>query len=143
MTRTATCVIVDTSALVAITDVEASAEQLSKAIAGSSAARIPAPVLVEFERVTTKRGSKANPKATKALDALLVAGAEIEPFTAEDARAAMEANSKHGVGNNRGGTLNLLDLMVYAVARRLGEPILCTGRDFAATGIPIHPASRD
>lgn len=67
---------------------------------------------------------------------------EIEPFTAEDAEIAGEANRAHGKGNGKGGTLNLLDLMVYAMARRLAEPILCTGRDFAATGIDIHPASR-
>lgn len=36
----------------------------------------------------------------------------------------------------------MLDVMVYCLARRLGRPILCTGRDFAATDAAIHPASR-
>jgi ribonuclease VapC len=44
--------------------------------------------------------------------------------------------------NGRGGRLNLLDLMVYAAARRTGLPILCTGADFAASGAAVHPASR-
>ncbi len=60
----------------------------------------------------------------------------------EDAHLAEAANEAHGTGNHRGGTLNLLDLMVYGMAKRTGRPILCTGRDFAATGIAIHPASR-
>ena len=46
------------------------------------------------------------------------------------------------MGNSKGGKLNLLDLMVYAVAKRTGRPILCTGRDFASTDADIHPASR-
>lgn len=66
----------------------------------------------------------------------------VHAFDADDAAVAAEANMAHGTGNGRGGSLNLLDLMVYAVARRLGLPILCTGRDFAATGIDLHPASR-
>ena len=31
------------------------------------------------------------------------------------------------------GATSLLDLMVYAVARERGEPLLCTGKSFAAT----------
>ena len=46
------------------------------------------------------------------------------------------------MGNSKGGKLNLLDLMVYAVAKRTGRPILCTGRDFASADADIHPASR-
>jgi ribonuclease VapC len=38
--------------------------------------------------------------------------------------------------------LNLLDLMVYAVAKERGMPLLCTGNDFATTDLAIHPASR-
>ena len=38
--------------------------------------------------------------------------------------------------------LNLLDLMVYAVAKERGEPPLCTGNDFATTDLVMHPASR-
>lgn len=67
---------------------------------------------------------------------------QVEPFTAADAELASRANMEHGAGNGRGGRLNLIDLTVYAVARRLDRPILCTGTDFASTGIAIHPNSR-
>jgi hypothetical protein len=41
-----------------------------------------------------------------------------------------------------GKALGLLDLMVYAVAKERGEPLLCTGRDFATTDLVTHAASR-
>lgn len=36
----------------------------------------------------------------------------------------------------------MLDLMVYVVAKERGEPLLCTGKDFAASDLRIHSASR-
>jgi ribonuclease VapC len=132
-------VIVDTSALVAIAQHEPGSERLAEAIAGGGL--VPAPVLVEFQRVVTDRGAHPAAGAQSVLEQLLVKLA-VEPFTAEDAQIAAAANLEHGAGNRRGGRLNLLDLMVYAVARRTGLPILCTGADFAAAGAPLHPASR-
>jgi ribonuclease VapC len=90
----------------------------------------------------TKRGSRPAPAAEELLSNLLGAELRIEPFTAADAEQASRANMEHGVGNGRGGRLNLIDLMVYAVARRLDRPILCTGTDFASTGVAVHPDSR-
>jgi ribonuclease VapC len=54
-----------------------------------------------------------------------------------------EAHRLHGLGNGRGGRLNMLDAMVYCGAKRLKRLILCTGRDFASTDAAIHPASRN
>jgi ribonuclease VapC len=133
--------IVDSSALVAVYRRERGFEALLAAI--ELRARIPTPVLVEFERVVTMGGSLPPDKARSFLSQMTREfGAIVEPFTAEDAAIASEANVEHGAGNGRGGRLNLLDLMVYATARRLSLPILCTGTDFALTGIPIHSASR-
>src|SRR3546814_319382 len=63
-------------------------------------------------------------------------------FTADHAQIAIEAEPRYGSGNGNGGPLNLLDLMVYAVAKERGEPLLCTGKDFAATDVILHEASR-
>jgi len=104
---------------------------------------VPAPVLVEFHRVATKRGSVPARQVIAFLDNLIGRELSVEPFTAEDSEIAAAANLAHGAGNGRGGRLNLVDLMVYATARRLELPILCTGTDFASTGIDLHPASRD
>lgn len=130
--------IVDTSALIAIAEAEPGSDALIDAIADGGL--VPAPVLVEFRRVVTKRGLRVHPGAEIILSDLLTR-LSVEPFTAGDADIAGDANMKFGAGNGRGGTLNLLDLMVYAVARRTGRPILCTGRDFSATDAHVHRSS--
>ncbi len=133
--------IVDTSALVAVAFEELGAEALLRTII-TNPALIPAPVIVEYERVVTDRGATANPGAAALLAQIFAQGAQIATFTDDDARFAAQANTIHGKGNGRGGTLNLLDLMVFGMAQRLGLPILCTGRDFKAAGARLHPASR-
>lgn len=104
---------------------------------------LPAPVLIEFARVTTDRGKTRNTVADTMLRFMLRSQLTVEALTPDDAQVAVDANFDLGSGNGRGGTLNFGDLMVYAVARRLGAPILCTGRDFAATGAALDPTSRD
>jgi ribonuclease VapC len=134
-------VIVDTSALVAIAGGEANSEALSDAIF-QEGGRLPAPAMTEFHRVVTRKGSQSNPRAMDALAFLMENGLSCEPFGPEDVDIAALANIEFGQGNGRGGRLNLLDLMVYAMARRMDLPILCTGRDFSSTDAKIHPASR-
>ena len=103
---------------------------------------IPAPVLVEFRRVTALAGNRPDPLVESLLLDFIAAGVGILPFDAASAEAAAAANQRHGSGNGDGGRLNMLDLMVYGVAKVTGLPILCTGKDFAATDAVLHPASR-
>jgi ribonuclease VapC len=70
------------------------------------------------------------------------AGTGRVPFTNEHARIASAANLRYGKGAGAGGSLNLLDLMVYAVAKERGAPLLCNGNDFGTTDLALHPASR-
>ncbi len=63
-------------------------------------------------------------------------------WDARHATIAAEAQRRYGKGNGQGGKLNLLDLMVYAVAKQRDEPLLFTGRDFTTTDVEVHPASR-
>jgi ribonuclease VapC len=69
-------------------------------------------------------------------------GMDIIEFTGQHAKLAVQAIAVHGKGLGSGGKLNLLDLMVYAVAKERGEPLLCTGKDFVATDLELHAASR-
>jgi ribonuclease VapC len=133
--------IVDTSALVAISRKEAGFTQLLDALMKGEPV-LPAPVLLEYQRVTALSGNRRDPDADALISGLVDEGAIIASFTAEDAAEAASANALHGTGNGRGGRLNMLDLMVYAVAKRMDLPILCTGRDFSSTDAKIHPASR-
>lgn len=103
---------------------------------------IIAPVLVEFRRVTAIKGNRPGPAADKLLAELRNYRIHVIPMRENVALAAIAGNERYGTGNGRGGTLNMLDLMVYGAARETGLPILCTGKDFAATDAVIHIASR-
>lgn len=132
--------IVDTSALVAVLRVERGWDAIQAALLVGGGL-IPAPVRVEFTRVISAAENHPHPGAEPLLE--LVHRRNLTgPFTSEDAAFAAAANPLYGTGNGQGGTLNLLDLMVYGMAKRTGRSILCTGRDFAATDAEIHPASR-
>lgn len=133
--------IVDTSALVAVARRENGHEPLLQALVRESGL-IATPVVTEFRVVTSGQGNAADPDAEAILAELLKGWMRLEPYTSEDAEHAFAAVERYGRGNGRGGKLNLLDLMVYGMARRTRRPILCTGRDFAATDAAIHPASR-
>lgn len=133
--------IVDTSALVAILKLEDGWQELGQALWGEDNI-LPAPVVTELNLVTSKAGNEADPEVQRLLSRLLDQESRVEPYTPADAELSTEAHRRYGRGSGRGGTLNLLDVMVYCMARRLGRPILCTGRDFATTDAQIHPASR-
>ena len=133
--------IVDTSALVAVAYREPGYEPIRDALLSESG-RISAPVLVEFHRVTSLDGNRPNPEAVLVIESFTSAQIEIVPFGIAAAMVAVDANPVHGSGNGRGGRLNMLDLMVYGMAKVDGLPILFTGKDFPLTDAQLHPASR-
>jgi len=130
-------VIVDTSALVAIVRGEKGFREM-RAVFATERGAVPTPVLVEFNRVMAEAGNRPDLEALALLDDF---GVMIMPFGGQAAHAAILANERFGGGNGRGGKLNLLDLMVYAVAKVENLPVLCTGNDFRSTDVAIHPAS--
>ncbi len=133
--------IVDPSALAAIIFDEEGGEHLLNALLDEQAG-IPAPALTEFDRVASLRGPGFSQIASELLDQLFAAGLDVIAYDRGHAEIAVVANARYGKGNGAGGQLNLLDLMVYAVAKARDEPLLFTGRDFATTDITVHPASR-
>lgn len=133
--------IVDTSALVAVLRHEQGHEPIRDALL-RDAGFIPTPVLVEFHRVTRLIANAMNPNAVALLQEIMGGSIRSVDFNNEAAQAAVIANALYGSGNGRGGRLNMLDLMVYGTAQVTNRPILCTGKEFAATDAAIHPASR-
>jgi ribonuclease VapC len=134
-------VIVDTSALIAILLREPGGEALLDAIA-QEGGLLPSPARVEYLRVASGSRVGLGREAIMLLERFDRLGLDTVAFTDEHARIASEANTRYGKGAGSGGVLNLLDLMVYAVAKERGKPLLCTGNDFATTDLTIHPASR-
>lgn len=133
--------IVDTSALIAVLTQEPGWEELRAALVDEPV-RLPAPAMVEFMRVASGERLGLADKALALLDECEAIGMDVLEFTGQHAKLAAQAIAVHGKGCGSGGTLNLLDLMVYAVAQERGEPLLCTGKDFAATDLTLHAASR-
>lgn len=133
--------IVDTSAIIAILLQEHGADPLLDAIARHGGV-LPSPARVEYLRVASGARVGLGREAALLLDGLERLGLDTLAFTSDHAAIAADANARYGKGTGAGGVLNLLDLMVYAVAKQRGEPLLCTGNDFATTDLTIHPASR-
>lgn len=133
--------IVDTSALVAVLKSEEGWQALYNALCDEPGLII-APVLVEFRLVTAQAGNTPSKSADDLLGRLSDYHITIIPFRVDTAYSAAAANQHFGKGNGLGGPLNMIDLMVYAVAKETGRPILCTGKDFSRTDAMIHPASR-
>lgn len=133
--------IVDTSALIAVLLGEDGSGRILDAL-DEEAGFLPAPALAEFWAVTSGSRVDAAQLARELVDEWRDGGLTLLPFTEDHAQRVLEAIPLYGKGNGRGGLLNLLDLMVYAVAKERAEPLLCTGKDFATTDLDLHAASR-
>ncbi|HEX7854970.1 MAG TPA: type II toxin-antitoxin system VapC family toxin [Sphingobium sp.] len=133
--------IVDTSAMIAALLHEEGHEAILDAIEDEQSL-VPAPALGEFWTVVSGARLNAVDQASALLAEWQDGGLTVLPFNEVHAMRVREAIPLYGRGNGSGGLLNLLDLMVYAVAKESGEPLLCTGKDFAATDIALHGASR-
>ena len=133
--------IIDTSALVAIVLAEAQWKVLRDAIS-VNACVIPAPVLTELQLTTPRHGVGIVAAAKALVFEIEQQGGQIAPFQQRHADITATARDLYGRGNGKGGILNFVDLMVYAIAKDRGMPLLCTGSDFASTDLVLHPASR-
>ena len=64
-------------------------------------------------------------------------GVEVADFAEAHAKIAIAAFARFGKGMKHRAQLNFGDCAVYAIAALIGEPILATGRDFAATDLTL------
>ena len=133
--------IIDTSALMAIILGEPGWETLRAALTDGPCC-IPACVLTELQLVSSGGGENDVRVAEALLETLHAEGMKVASFEFRHAILTNTARVRYGKGNGTGGKLNFGDLMVYAIAKDRGEPLLCTGRDFASTDLVLHPASR-
>ena len=128
--------IIDTSALVGILDLEPETERLVRAIAAAPERMLSAANLVETGIVMqVRRGDEA----TRDLD-LLLAKLEIDivPVSAKHADLARKAFRRFGRGRHP-ARLNFGDCFAYALAKDSSAPLLFKGEDFSQTDIAIAP----
>jgi ribonuclease VapC len=126
-------VIIDTSALIAITRAEADARVFANAIENASSRRMSAANFLEAAIVIDRIG---DPVLSRQFDALIdEAGVEIDAVTTSQVRIARAAYRDFGKGSGHPASLNFGDCFAYALAKDVGEPLLFKGNDFVHTDV--------
>lgn len=128
--------ILDTSALIRLLMREDGWEPIRDILASASPTRICAGTLAELLIVAEHRFETTLRPEAEALIAW--AGTEVVPMTDQDAELAANAYARYGKGKHP-ARLNICDCFAYALAKRTGEPLLCTGKDFAQTDLELVP----
>jgi len=127
-------VIVDTSALVAITFAEPGYQELVAKLAGAPSAGIGTPTLAETGVVLAARlGHDSRDLVIRLLDEFSI---EEIPFGDRHWREAVDAYLRFGKGRHK-ARLNVGDCLTYAVARLANEPLLFVGDDFPETDLEV------
>jgi ribonuclease VapC len=126
-------VIVDSSALIAISRGEPESAVCFRALLDSLLTRISAANWLESTIVVD---GWRDPEASRELDALIERfKVVVEPVTVHQARTAREAYRRFGRGSGHPAKLNFGDCFAYALAKDLDEPLLFVGQDFIHTDV--------
>ena len=124
--------VIDTSAILAISLAEPEAERIATAITSFSVRKMSAVNWLECLLVMeSRRGEKA------ADDTLLILeqfGVEVVTFDREHLFEARHAWQRYGKGRHPAG-LNMGDCCAYAASTVLSEPLLFKGGDFSRTDV--------
>lgn len=126
--------VIDTSAFLAILQDEPDRRSFTEAIAAAAVRRTSAATFLEASMVLQ---SRFGAEGVQRLDSLLEsARIEVMAVDPAQARIARRAFTDFGKGRHPAG-LNYGDCFAYALARHLGEPLLCKGDDFARTDLEL------
>lgn len=126
--------VVDTSAIMAILQSEPDAPRLRARLQSAGRGLISTASLLELQLVIAGRRSMTGwSEAEIVMKENRIAA---HPFDERQLRVAREAAVRFGKGRHKAG-LNFGDCFAYALAKVEDVPLLCTGKDFAATDIAI------
>jgi ribonuclease VapC len=124
--------VVDTSALLAILQLEDEAEAFARRLEGAEARRVSTVSVLEAGIIVASRKGTAGEQE---LDTFLQqADLTIHAFDAEQVALARDASARFGKGRHA-AALNLGDCASYALAKLFGEPLLFKGNDFGQTDV--------
>ena len=124
--------VIDTSAFLAILQDEPDRRSFTAAIAAAAVRRTSAATFLEASMVLQSRyGAEGIQRLDMLLESARVEVIAVDPA---QARIARRAFVDFGKGRHPAG-LNYGDCFAYALARQLGEPLLCKGDDFARTDL--------
>ena len=125
--------VVDTSAIVALLFGEPGGDEIERKLVESpcvmsAATRVELGIVIE---------AKAGPSGTQLLEELLARiDVQVAAVDADLAADAMVCWRRFGKGRHRAG-LNFGDTFSYALARRMGRPLLFVGGDFSQTDVEV------
>ena len=126
-------IVVDTSAVVAVLFGEAGGDAIAQKLTASpcvmsAATRVELGIVIE---------AKTGAAGTQLLEVFLSrVDMQIEPVDARLAEEALVCWRRFGKGRHAAG-LNFGDTFSYALARRLGQPLLFVGDDFSRTDVLV------
>jgi len=130
-------VAIDSSALVAVLNLEPDGKGFAETLIESSAI-IGAPTVLKVRIWCLRQlGRSGDPWLEDWLDRR---STRVVPFDAGLERLAASAYDRFGKGRHP-AALNFGDAMTYAVAMHHDAPLLFKGRDFGKTDVRVHPAS--
>ena len=131
--------VVDTSAVLAILQLEPEADGFAHAIEEASERLISAVSALEAGIISLSRRGRGGVQRLESF--IIAAEFEIVAFDAEQCLVAREAFARYGKGRHPTG-LNFGDCAAYALAATRALPLLFKGGDFARTDIKPAMASR-
>jgi len=123
--------VIDSSAFVAIYQVEPEREAFEQALVGARGLAMGGSAYLETVMVLSRYSGSRNWFDT------YVAGYDIRilPLDEPIARLAADAFERYGRGRGHAARLNFGDCLSYAVAKSLDAPLLYKGGDFASTDV--------
>ena len=127
-------IVVDTSAVVAIIRGEPEEQRLLAKLMEADGALMSAGSVLELQLAFA--GKSENTVWPDVGNFLRIYRVSIRPFDERQLGFAREAAVRFGKGRHK-AKFNYGDCFAYALARAEGVPLLCTGRDFAATDVKI------
>ena len=128
--------VIDTSAFLAILQDEPERGPFNRAIAEAALRRTSAATFLEASMVLEARHGA---DGVQMLDALIEsAGIEMVAVDLAQSRIARRTFARFGKGRHP-AAFNYGDCFAYALARQLGEPLLCKGNDFRRTDLALVP----
>ena len=127
---------VDTSAIVAIFRREQEALSFLDLLAAADSLHISSVAVMECSIVIRSLKILSPTQSESWLDDFLTTTqVAIEPIGMNDLTLARAAHIRYGKGTGHPAQLNFGDCFAYALAKRLGAPLLFKGADFANTDI--------
>jgi ribonuclease VapC len=126
--------VIDTSAVMAILNLEPEAKEFADAICADSVRLMSMGTALELSIVVRARKKAAGIRELEFF--LYKAKIELVNFDEDQLKMALDAFERYGKGRNP-ASLNFGDCFAYALSKTHGQPLLFKGDDFSKTDVAV------